>query len=80
VTQTAPTASDYTNWRPLVIGSSNNSTEGFTPTTVTDSTFVFNTITAQPSSGTVRATRFSVSGGCSLQYDSTEKSLKFVFA
>lgn len=58
VTQSAVTASDYTNWRPLVIGSSNNSTEGFTPSTVTDSVFTANTITCQPSSGTVRATTF----------------------
>lgn len=58
VTQTAPSASSYNNWRPLVIGSSNNSTEGFTPSTVTDSTYTFSTITAQPSSGTIRATTF----------------------
>lgn len=58
VTQTAPAASSYTNWRPLVLGSSNNSTEGFTPSTVTDSTYTFSTITAQPSSGTIRATTF----------------------
>lgn len=58
VTQTAVTASDYTNWRPLVIGSSNSETEGFNPTTVTDTTFAVNTISCQPSSGTVKATTF----------------------
>ena len=58
VTQTAVTASGYTNWRPLVIGSSNSGTEGFSPTTVTDTTFVVNTISCQPSSGTVKATTF----------------------
>lgn len=58
VTQTAVTASDYTNWRPLVIGSSNSGTEGFNPTTVTDTTFAVNTISCQPSSGTVKATTF----------------------
>lgn len=58
VTQIAPEASGYTNWRPLVIGSSNNSTEGFTPSTTTDGTYTFKTITAQPSSGTIRATTF----------------------
>ena len=58
VKQEVQTASSYTNWRPLVVGSSNSSTEGFTPTTTTDKTFVFNTITVQPSSGTIRATTF----------------------
>lgn len=67
VTQTAITASDYTNWRPLIWGASNSSTEGFTPTTVTDSTFTANTISCQPSSGTIRASVFkgSLSGNAS---------------
>ena len=58
VTQTAVTASGYTNWRPLVIGASNNATEGFSPTSVTDTTFTVNTISCQPSSGTIKATTF----------------------
>ena len=58
VTQTAVTASDYTNWRPLVIGSSNSNTEGFSPSNVTDGVYAVNTITCQPSSGTIRATTF----------------------
>ena len=36
VKQTAVASSGYTNWRPIPIGASNNSTEGFTPTTTTD--------------------------------------------
>ena len=58
VTQTAVTASGYTNWRPLVIGSSNNATEGFSPSTVTDSTYTVNTLSCQPSSGTIKASTF----------------------
>ena len=58
VTQTAVTASEYTNWRPLIWGASNSGTEGFTPTTVTDGTFAANTISCQPSSGTIRASVF----------------------
>ena len=58
VTQTAVTASDYTNWRPLIIGSSNSNTEGFSPSNVTDGVYAVNTITCQPSSGTIRATTF----------------------
>ena len=58
VTQTAINASDYTYWRPLVIGNSNSSTEGFTPSSVTDGVITTATITCQPSSGTIRATTF----------------------
>lgn len=67
VTQTAVTASDYTNWRPIVWGASNSGTEGFTPTTTTDGTFTTNTLSVQPSSGTIRATTFkgALSGNAS---------------
>lgn len=58
VTQSAVTASSYTNWRPLVIGSSNDSAEGFSPSTVTDSTYTVNTISCQPSTGTIKANTF----------------------
>ena len=58
VTQSAVTAADYTNWRPLVWGSSNSASEGFSPTTVTDGVFVTSSISCQPSSGTIKATTF----------------------
>lgn len=67
VTQNAITASDYTNWRPLIWGASNSSTEGFTPSTVTDGVYTAQTLSVQPSSGTIRATTFkgSLSGNAS---------------
>ena len=55
VKQTATDPAGYTNWRPIPVGASNNSTEGFTPTNTTDQLYTFNTISAQPSSGTIRA-------------------------
>lgn len=58
VLQTYATASGYTNWRPLVIGASNGSSESFTPATKTDQVYAFNTIICQPSSGTIKATTF----------------------
>ena len=58
VTQSAVAAADYTNWRPLVWGSSNSASEGFSPTTVTDGVFVTSSISCQPSSGTIKATTF----------------------
>ena len=67
VTQEAIASASYTNWRPLVIGSSNSVTEGFTPATVTDSTIVSDAITCQPSTGTLKAKVFkgSLSGNAS---------------
>ena len=58
VKQTSVTASNYTNWRPIIWGASNSGTEGFTPTTVTDRVFTSNTLSVQPSSGTIKATTF----------------------
>lgn len=58
VTQTAVTASSYTYWRPLIFGASNSSTEGFSPSTVTDQVYATNTLSVQPSTGTIRATTF----------------------
>ena len=58
VTQTAVDASDYTNWRPLIWGASNNATEGFSPSTTTAGVFASAGLSVQPSSGTIRATTF----------------------
>ena len=64
VTQTAVDASGYTNWRPLILGSSNSGTEGFTPGTTTDGVYTTQTLSCQPSSGTIKANTFkgSLSG------------------
>ena len=55
VKQTATAPAGYTNWGPIPVGASNNSAEEFSPTTTTDQLYTFNTISAQPSSGTIRA-------------------------
>lgn len=57
-TQTSVTASDYTNYRPIVWGSSNSGTKGFTPTTVTDGVFTSANLYCQPSTGLIHATKF----------------------
>lgn len=54
VLQTAVTSADYTLWRSLIFGNSSG-VEGFSPATTTSGVFVVNTITCQPSTGTVRA-------------------------
>lgn len=58
VTQNAVKSSDYTNWRSLVFSAANSATEGFTPSTTTDGVFIANTLSVQPSSGTIKATKF----------------------
>ena len=68
VAQTYTSESDYTYWRPLVIGYSSGSTEGFTPASTTGTTYTFSTLTCQPSSGTIRAKHFKVIGGTSSQF------------
>ena len=68
VTQTYAAESNYNYWRPLVIGYSSNATEGFTPSTSTDTTYTFSTLTCQPSSGTIRAKSFKIIGGTSSQF------------
>lgn len=58
VAQTAIKSSDYTNWHTVLWGASNSATEGFAPTTVTNGTFTSDTLTFQPSSGTLKAKIF----------------------
>lgn len=58
VTQTAVTHTDYSDWRSLVWGASHSSSEGFTPSSVTDNLFSTNTLSVQPSTGTIKANTF----------------------
>lgn len=58
VAQNAIKSSDYTNWRSLVFSAANSATEGFTPATTTDGVFITNTLSVQPATGTVKATKF----------------------
>ena len=78
VTQTAVTASDYSNWQPLIWGSSSNGNEGFTPATVTDQVYTANTLSCQPNKGWIRA-KLTQPGGtynwyAIQQYDSSGKN------
>lgn len=58
ISQTAVISSDYSNWRSLIWGSANSTTEGFTPTSVNGSLYTANTLSVQPSTGTIKATTF----------------------
>jgi hypothetical protein len=50
-------SSGYTSWRPIPLGYSSGSSS-FTPSTETQSLYTFNTILAQPSTGSIRAGKF----------------------
>lgn len=67
IDQNAVTSADYTNWRSLIWGSPNSPTEGFTPSSTAGQLYVANTLSCQPSSGTIKATTFkgSLSGNAS---------------
>ena len=51
----------------MVFGASNSSTEGFSPSTVTDGTYTTSVFSVKPSTGTIRATTFkgALSGNAS---------------
>lgn len=53
VTQTAVDPSGYTNYRPLVFGSSNGDTAGFAPTTITDVVYTCKDLYVRPSEGLI---------------------------
>lgn len=53
-----PVGSTYTNYRPLLIGYANSATAGFSPTEVSEQSYVTSSIYAQPSSGSIYATEF----------------------
>lgn len=80
VLQNAVTPSSYTYWRSLLFGASASSTEGFSPTTITTAVFATSTLSAQPSTGTIRANIFSMGGNAMIQYNSTTDAIDFVFA
>lgn len=63
VTQSYKTASEYTYWRPLVIGYSSGSAETFTPADQTNLTYTFNTLKVQPSTGTIRVGNLALYNG-----------------
>lgn len=62
VTQSYKAYSGYTYWRPLVIGYSSGSAEGFTPSDQTNLVYTFSNLSVQPSTGTIKATVFKGSG------------------
>lgn len=63
VTQSYKTASEYTYWRPLLIGYASGSTASFTPTDQTNLAYTFATLKVQPSTGTIRVNNLALYKG-----------------
>lgn len=58
VTQTVTSSSISSNWRGILIGSSNVASESGALTTTTDTSLIFSELRYQPSTGTLKATKF----------------------
>lgn len=63
VYQSYKTASEYTYWRPLLIGYSSGNAETFTPGDQTQLAYTFSTLKVQPSTGTIRVGNVSLYKG-----------------
>ena len=63
VTQSYKTASEYTYWRPLLIGYASGSAASFTPTDQTNLAYTFTTLKVQPSTGTIRVNNLALYKG-----------------
>lgn len=76
VSQSASTTAD---WRNLLMHYTTISTPTTAVPSATNAVYGSVGIAAQPSTGTIRATRFRVADNVELQYNSTTQSLDFVF-
>ena len=81
-TDTKVTQSDTTtaSWRKVVVGYQSAASSGAAVSTQTNQVYVNNKLEYQPSSGTLRATQYLVNDAVTLSYNSTTKSLDFIFA
>lgn len=59
VAQTQGNTPSYSYWRPLLVGASSNANEGFTPESVEDKSYTFDTLQVQPSTGTFRGCKYA---------------------
>ena len=76
VTQDPTTSSD---WRKVLLQSTSYSTPAATATSSTNTVYAATGVSVQPSTGTLRATAYDISDHVTLEYNSTDESLDFVF-
>ena len=68
------------SWRKVVVGYQSSATAGAAVSTQTNSVYVSNLLEFQPSTGILRSTKYLVNDAVTLEYNSTTKSLDFIFA
>ncbi len=67
------------NWRKVVVGAQNTASAGAAVTATTSQVYVDAILEYQPSSGTLRTKKYVVDSAVTLEYNSTTKSLDFIF-
>ena len=72
--------SSTSNWRKILLHYQRDATSTSGVTTSTNVTYAAQDISVQPSSGTIRANAYNVKDNVTLQWNSTDSSLDFVFA
>lgn len=73
-------ASTTANWRKLLLHYQDDTVPTAAVSNKTNAVYAAVDITAQPSTGTIRANAYNVQGKVTLQYDTTNDCLNFVFA
>lgn len=81
-TDTKVTQSDTNtdNWRKVLVGYQSSATSGAAVTTQTEQAYVSNKFEFQSSTGTLKTTKYVVNDAVTLEYNTTTKSLDFIFA
>lgn len=78
-TKVAQTVSTATNWRKVILGHNQGTSSTTDVAEVTEKVYGSKYISAQPSTGTLRANIYRVEDKVELQWNSDDQSLDFVF-
>ena len=78
-TQVTQTATATSNYRPLIMGSNSSANTSTLQQTTCGAVTVNNSLYAQASTGSLYANKYVVNSAVSMEYDSTNECLNFVF-
>lgn len=73
-------ASTTANWRKILLHYQNDAASTTAVTDSTNQVYAAVDVSVQPSTGTIRATKYNIADHISLEYDSTTQVLNFVFS
>ena len=79
-TKVAQTETATDNWRKVLVGYQSTAASGAAVTSQTEQAYVSSKLEFQSNSGTLRSTKYLVDDNVTLEYNSTTKSLDFIFA